>query len=70
MTSRLALDVRRVTLTFDPDDPAIAIASRALYRHGYVVLHETRAARVDRRRRPAALADRLSSSTSPARPPR
>ena len=70
MTSRLALDVRRVTLTFDPDDAGDRDRIARLYRHGYVVLHETRAGRVSIVADvPRRFADRLSSS-SPARPPR
>ena len=42
VTSRLALDVRRITLTFDPDAPADRERIARLYRHGHVVLHETR----------------------------
>jgi GTP-binding protein HflX len=42
MTSRLALDVRRVALTFDPDDEADRERIARIYRHGRVVLHETR----------------------------
>jgi GTP-binding protein HflX len=42
VTSRLALDVRRITLTFDPDDAADRERIARLYRHGRVVLHETR----------------------------
>jgi GTP-binding protein HflX len=42
MTSRLALDVRRVTLTFNPDDPADRERIARVYRHARVVLHETR----------------------------
>jgi GTP-binding protein HflX len=42
VTSRLALDVRRVTLTFDPDDEADRERIARVYRHGRVVLHETR----------------------------
>src|SRR5499427_8024486 len=42
ITSRLALDVRRVTLTFDPDDPTDRERIARVYRHGRVVLHETR----------------------------
>ena len=42
MTSRLALDVRRVTLTFDPDDEGDRERIARVYRHGRVVLHETR----------------------------
>jgi GTP-binding protein HflX len=42
ITSRLALDVRRVTLTFDPDDMGDRERIARVYRHGRVVLHETR----------------------------
>jgi GTP-binding protein HflX len=42
ITSRLALDVRRVTLTFNPDDDADRERIERVYRHGRVVLHETR----------------------------
>jgi GTP-binding protein HflX len=42
IASRLALDVRRVTLTFDPADPAERERIARLYRHGHVVVHETR----------------------------
>jgi len=42
ITSRLALDVRRVTLTFDPDDDADRELIARVYRHGRVLQHETR----------------------------
>ncbi len=42
IASRLALDVRRVTLTFDPDDAADRERIARVYRHARVVLHETR----------------------------
>jgi len=42
ITSRLALDVRRVTLTFEPDNDADRERIARVYRHGRVVLHETR----------------------------
>jgi GTPase len=42
VTSRLALDVRRVTLTFDPDDETDRELIARVYRHGRVVEHETR----------------------------
>jgi len=42
ITSRLALDIRRVTLTFDPEDATDRERIARLYRHGRVVLHETR----------------------------
>jgi len=69
MTSRLALDVRRVTLTFDPDDAGDRDRIARLYRHGHVVAHETRDGRVSIVADvPRRLADRLSSSASSARP--
>src|SRR5215470_5882802 len=46
VASRLALDVRRVTLTFDPDDPADRERIARVYRHARVVVHETRDGRV------------------------
>src|SRR3954452_2970971 len=42
VTSRLALDVRRLTLTFDPDSTADRERIARVYRHARVVLHETR----------------------------
>jgi len=42
LASRLALDVRRVTLTFNPDDPADRERIARLYRHARVLVHETR----------------------------
>jgi GTP-binding protein HflX len=42
ITSRLALDIRRVTLTFNPEDAADRERIARVYRHGRVVLHETR----------------------------
>ena len=46
VASRLALDVRRMTLTFDPDDPAEREKIARLYRHARVLTHETRDGRV------------------------
>ena len=46
LASRLALDVRRVTLTFDPEDPAGREGIARLYRLARVLLHETRDGRV------------------------
>jgi GTP-binding protein HflX len=46
IASRLALDVRRVTLTFDPDEPADRERIARVYRHGRVIEHETRDGRV------------------------
>ena len=42
IASRLALDVVRVTLTFDPDSAADRERIARVYRHAKVVLHETR----------------------------
>jgi 50S ribosomal subunit-associated GTPase HflX len=42
IASRLALDVVRVTLTFDPDATADRERIARVYRHARVVLHETR----------------------------
>jgi GTP-binding protein HflX len=42
IASRLALDVRRVTLTFDPDSPEDRERIARLYRHGRVLVHEAR----------------------------
>ena len=42
ITSRLALDVVRVTLTFDPDNDADRERIARVYRHARVVLHEAR----------------------------
>jgi GTP-binding protein HflX len=42
MASRVALDVRRVTLDFDPSEPTIHEDIGQLYRHAHVIAHETR----------------------------
>jgi len=42
IASRLALDVRRVTLTFDADDPADRERIARIYRHARVLVHEVR----------------------------
>ncbi|MES1256135.1 MAG: GTPase HflX [Acidobacteriota bacterium] len=42
VTSRVALDVHRVTLTFDPDAPADRERIARLYRHARVLVHEVR----------------------------
>jgi GTP-binding protein HflX len=42
IASRLALDVRRVTLTFDAADPADRERIARIYRHARVLVHETR----------------------------
>ncbi|MCC7416927.1 MAG: GTPase HflX [Acidobacteria bacterium] len=46
ITSRLALDVRRVTLTFDPADEGDRLRMALVYRHGRVLVHETCGGRV------------------------
>jgi GTP-binding protein HflX len=46
IASRLALDVRRVTLTFDPDDGVDRERIARVYRHGRVLEHETRDGRI------------------------
>ena len=46
IASRLALDVRRVTLSFDADDGADRERIARVYRHAKVVQHEARDGRV------------------------
>jgi GTP-binding protein HflX len=46
VASRLALDVRRMTLTFDPDDPADRERIARVYRHARVLVHEARDGRI------------------------
>jgi len=46
VTSRLELDVRRITLTFNPDDAADRERIARVYRHGRVVSQEARDGRV------------------------
>ena len=46
IASRLALDIRRVTLTFDPDDPAERDRIARVYRHARVLVHESRDGRL------------------------
>jgi GTP-binding protein HflX len=46
IASRLALDVRRLTLEFDPDDPEDQGRVSRVYRHGRVLEHETRDGRL------------------------
>jgi GTP-binding protein HflX len=46
IASRLALDVRRLTITLDPDDPADRERLARIYRHARVIVHETRDGRV------------------------
>jgi GTP-binding protein HflX len=66
IASRLALDVRRVTFTFDPDAPADRERIARLYRHARVLVHEARDGRVSivadvPRRLLARLAGRVDS---------
>jgi GTP-binding protein HflX len=42
VASRVALDVRRMTLTFDPADPADRERIARVYRHAHVLVHESR----------------------------
>ena len=46
ITSRVALDVRRITLTFDPNEPADRERIAQLYRHAHVLVHEARDGRI------------------------
>jgi GTP-binding protein HflX len=62
--SRLALDVRRITMTFDPDDPTHRERIARIYRHARVLVHEARDGQV------SIVADiprRLLSRLDPAR---
>jgi len=66
MASRLALDVVRVTLTFNPADAADRERIARVYRHGRVVVHEERDNRIQIVADiPRRLADRV---TEPGRP--
>jgi GTPase len=46
LTARLALDVRRLNLSFDPSNPDDRARIARLYRHARVLTHETRDGRV------------------------
>jgi GTP-binding protein HflX len=46
LTSRLALDLQRITASFDPADPVDRDRIARLYRHARVVEHQTRDGRV------------------------
>jgi GTP-binding protein HflX len=46
IASRLALDLQRLRLTFDPDDPADRERMSRVYRYGRVIEQETRAGRI------------------------
>jgi len=66
IASRLALDVRRITVTYDPEDPADRERIARLYRHARVLVHEVRDGRVSivaevPRRTAAALLGRAKS---------
>jgi GTPase len=66
IASRLALDVRRITVTCDPEDPADRERIARLYRHARVLVHEVRDGRVSivaevPRRTAAALLGRAKS---------
>jgi GTP-binding protein HflX len=62
LMSRLALDVRRVTLIFDPDEPVDREQIGRVYRHGRVIEQETRNGRISIVADiPRRLIDRLSS---------
>ena len=64
IASRLALDVQRVTLTFDPDNPADRERISRVYRHARVLEHETRDGRVSIvADMPRRLVSRLESSS-------
>ena len=65
VTSRLDLDVQRLTLSFDLDRPEDADRIARLYRHARVLLHETRDGRVTIVAEvPRRLVSRLSPSPS------
>jgi GTP-binding protein HflX len=66
IASRLALDVRRITVTCDPADPDDRERIARLYRHARVLVHEVRDGRVSivaevPRRNAAALLGRAKS---------
>jgi GTP-binding protein HflX len=66
IAARLALDVRRITVTCDPEDPADRERIARLYRHARVLVHEVRDGRVSivaevPRRSAAALLGRAKS---------
>jgi GTPase len=65
ITSRVALDVRRITFTFDPEDAGDRERIAMLYRHGTVVLHEARDGQVSIVADiPRRLADRLQRESA------
>jgi len=64
VASRLALDVRRVTVVYDPNDPADRDRIARLYRHARVIQHESRD---DRASIVADVPVRLLAHINPAR---
>jgi len=63
VASRLALDVRRMTLTFDPGDPADRERIARVYRHAHVLVHEARDGQISIVADiPRRLADRIQPS--------
>jgi GTP-binding protein HflX len=65
VASRVALDVRRIEATFDPNDAADREAIGRIYRHGRVLVHETRDGRVSIVAEvPRRLLDRLNARAS------
>jgi GTP-binding protein HflX len=68
MTSRLALDVRRVTLSFNPDEAADRERIARVYRHARVIQHETRDGQVSIVADvPRSLLSRLGAERQPER---
>src|SRR5262249_14769141 len=68
MTSRLALDVRRLTLNVNPDEAADRERIARLYRHARVIVHETRDGQVSIVADvPRSLLSRLGAERQPER---
>ncbi len=68
IASRVALDVVRLTLTFDPADADDRARIARVYRHGRVVMHEERDSQIQIVADiPRRLVDRVSAPTSAAR---
>jgi GTP-binding protein HflX len=66
IASRLALDIRRLTLTFNQDEPADRERIARVYRHGRVLEHETRDGRVSIVADiPRRLVSRVEKTTAP-----
>jgi len=63
VASRVALDVRRMTLTFDPDSADDRERISRVYRHAHVLVHETRDGRISIVADvPRRLADRIQAA--------